>query len=224
MEEIQPLDPAQASASSAIGRRVLALNNGARRRSCRGSMPIAWSSWRAGPSSPAASAPSRPSCSPSTRTPTTTAPISCGSARAIGASCMSTASSWRLRHADAAMPAGCTTTFSSTLFAAPQPRTRRLRGQPRAAQSRVGCLPCGAGLQRGRPRRHPRWQQDRQVPQARAFSRSRISVSSSWSLVGGAGGGGASCSFSIRRLMPLITRNRIKAMMMKLTVTVMKLP
>ena len=110
------------------------------------------------------------------------------------------------------------------LFGAGAParaRPDRLRGEHRAAQPRVGCLPRAAGLRRGRPGGAARRRQGGALSQARAFRRSLISASSSCSLVGGAGGGGAASSCLIMRFMPLITRNSTKAMMMKFTATVM---
>ena len=160
---------------------------------------------------------SRPSCSPSTRTPTTTAPTSCGSANATALR-LCRPHRRRAGRADAAMPAGCTTTFR-TLFAGHE---RRLRGQPsrpiprRMPSMRAGLREVGPPRSTAAPRPS--------LSQARAFRRSRISVSSSCSLVGGAGGGGAACSLLNRRFMPLITRNSTKAMMMKFTVTVMNWP
>lgn len=53
---------------------------------------------------------------------------------------------------------------------------------------------------------------------------SRISVSSTSSLVGGAGAGGSLAALRRRRLMPFTTRKRISAMIRKLITTVMKWP
>ncbi len=161
MEEIEPLEPAQVSASSAIGRRVLALNNEhAKELSWLDADRLVALAGRA------------------------------FLARRIGAvdafllafdqdaDYDSPNFLWfrsryprfvyvdRIVVAPSARGRGHARRLYDDLFQhalRAWPRTRRLRGQPRAAQSRVGCLPCGAGLQRGRHRRHPRRQQDRQI-------------------------------------------------------------
>ena len=113
MEEIEPLDPQLAS--SAIGRRVLALNN-------EHAEELSWLDadrlveLTAGPSWPAASAPSMPSCSlrPGRRLRQPQFPVV---PLALPALRVCRPDRRRPRRADAATPAGCTTTFSSTLFA-----------------------------------------------------------------------------------------------------------
>ena len=147
MEEIQPLDPAQASC-------VLALNNEhaeelswldearlaelvgraflARRIGCVDAFLLAFDQMRI-----------------------TTAPISCGSARAIRASSMSTASSSRAERVGAGMRAGCTTISSSMPVApainassarsiASRPIPRRMPSMRRWASARSAAPPSTA--------------------------------------------------------------------------------
>ena len=134
------------------------------RRSCRGLTPNAWPSSPAALFSAAESEASMPSCSRSTRMPTTTARTSCGSNPATRASSMSTGSSSRQRRADMAMPAACTV-ICLTRRGAPGTSVSCARSTS-TPQPGVRRLPRGVGLPGSRQRRNPRRSEDCQVSPA----------------------------------------------------------